>query len=518
MASKRAWKTYPSTYRQQEIKMLTRWIQSGESGSIVGLAGAGKSNLLGLLSRKPETVTGPLKASIPKLALIFVDFNNLPDMSLNTFYRIILRSLYEARTQLTGIEKILPLTVESLYRKVEDKKDPFLSQSALREALLLFQENDVRLVLVLDPFDQFCRTADTQVLDNLRGLRDSFKTTLSYIVGLRSELTGIRSPLELGELLEILDVNTCWVGKMEREDARWVISQVEEGMGRTFTDDQADTLIRLTGSYPALLKAAGLWASGVLSDLQPEAWSEALLREPGIQNRLKELWQGLAGEEQFALAELQNLSPAKTEKAEKARENFNTKHKDALIRLKRKRLCEKKSENGHWQVFSPLFGAYIKTVGRGSAGKIWRHKREDIIFKGTTNLEDKLQPQDRKLLLYFLENPYKILSKDDIIFALWPDEALVANVHLGSDTRLKADDREILSLLLKRPRLDRYDIIFSLWPEKEIFPKSVVTNDGRLQKAIAQLRHAIEDEAGAPGYIQTVPRIGYRFYPEGATK
>lgn len=127
MASKRAWEAYPSTYRAREMKILSSWIQAGESGSAIGLAGAGKSNLLGFLSHRPEMI----------------------------------------------VEQYLT--------------DPFLSQSALREALFWFQEKEIRLALILDPFDQFCQDAPTQVLDNLRGLRDSFKNTLSYLTGLRKE-------------------------------------------------------------------------------------------------------------------------------------------------------------------------------------------------------------------------------------------------------------------------------------------------------------------------------------------
>ena len=57
-------------------------------------------------------------------------------------------------------------------------------------------------------------------MDNLRGLRDSFKTTLSYLIGLRHEVAYIRSPAELGELYEIVDTYQCWLGAMERDDAR----------------------------------------------------------------------------------------------------------------------------------------------------------------------------------------------------------------------------------------------------------------------------------------------------------
>jgi hypothetical protein len=35
----------PATYRSKEMQTIARWILAGESGSVVGLAGCGRSNL-----------------------------------------------------------------------------------------------------------------------------------------------------------------------------------------------------------------------------------------------------------------------------------------------------------------------------------------------------------------------------------------------------------------------------------------------------------------------------------------
>ena len=107
MASKRDWKAYPATYRAREIKQLAGWIQAGESGSIIGLPGAGKSNLLGFLSHRPDVLEQYLPNTQSKLVLVWVDLNNMPDSDLATFFRVVLRSFYEARTRLAAIEESL---------------------------------------------------------------------------------------------------------------------------------------------------------------------------------------------------------------------------------------------------------------------------------------------------------------------------------------------------------------------------------------------------------------------------
>lgn len=85
MRLKRDWESYPATYRAGEMQTIANWIQAGESGSLVGLPGAGKSNLLGFLSHRPEALRQYLPTDFPKLALIHVDLNNLPTIDLSTF-------------------------------------------------------------------------------------------------------------------------------------------------------------------------------------------------------------------------------------------------------------------------------------------------------------------------------------------------------------------------------------------------------------------------------------------------
>src|SRR5574341_700766 len=119
VASSRSWLVYPPTYRAREVAILVSWIQAGESGTLVGLAGSGKSNLLGFLCHRPEVIQ-----SLPKPILVQVDMNNLPGNDLAIFYRFLLRALYEARAQLAAVEPVLAAITETLYRKVEDKTDP----------------------------------------------------------------------------------------------------------------------------------------------------------------------------------------------------------------------------------------------------------------------------------------------------------------------------------------------------------------------------------------------------------
>lgn len=468
MKSRRAWETYPVTYRAREIRQLAGWIQAGESGSIIGLPGAGKSNLLGFLSHRPEVLKSYLPEDFNPLALVWVDLNNLPSNDLSTFFRIILRSFYEARAQLAIIDSQLAQSIEQLYRKVEDKIDPFLCQSALREAIFLFQERKIRLVLVFDPFDQFCESATTQMLDNLRGLRDSFKAALSYLMGLRHEVSYIRSQAELGELFEIVDTHQCWLGAMEQDDSRWVISQIETATGQSFDSAHAEQIVNLTGGYPALLRAAGLWLNRVSPVPEIDDWEDLLLAEDSIRYRLEDLRVGLTGEEEAVLSVLQTAQMIKSKKdRQESLRQIDSKYRPALIKMEQKRLC-KQSETG-WQLFSPLFARFVGGMEGVSSGKIHYEVKTDRFLLGDNELAG-LSDRDRKLLLHFLDNARIAHTVDDLIEAAWSE-----------------DD------------------------------SGGVSNEA-VQQAIRHLRKQIEPNPARPSYLVTERGVGYRFFPEGAPR
>ena len=468
MASKRSWAAYPATYRAREMKIVADWIQAGESGSIIGLAGAGKSNLLGFLCHRPEVMRQYLPADFGHLALVQVDLNNLVSYDIATFFRVALRSLYEARAQLAAIEETLAAFAETHYRKVEDKTDPFLSQSALREILLQAHEKEVRVVLVLDPFDQFCRITTTQVLDNLRGLRDSFKATLSYIISLRHEVVYIRDPIELGELYEIVDMHQCWLGAMESEDARWVISQVAETTGFSFSETQIERLIELTGGYPALLRAATLWLAQAESIPDLKHWEDYLLTASTLQNRLKDMRQGLTSEEEAVLSILQMaLMIESSEEQQESLRQIAGKYQEILARLQIKRLCQQ-TETG-WQFFSPLFAKFVAGMEGVSAGRIRHDPTTNHFFRGEQELTG-LSEKDRRLLQLFLDNPRLTHTIDDLIEAAW-----------------SGDDQ------------------------------SGVSNEA-VQQAIRRLRKQIEPNPAKPCHVITEPGAGYRFFPEGTPR
>ena len=458
----RPWLVYEPTYRSQQMRILARWILTGTSGSVVGLSGSGKSNLIGFLCYRPEALQHYLPDSVANaVALVPVDLNTLPENTLSALYRVILRSFYEIRYR---FEEEMQEMITQLYLENRAARDPFLPQSALRELLLHFQAREERIVFALDQFDAVCRMLTPEMGDTLRGLRDGFKDTVSYIVGMRQGLIYLPDPEILGSLYQILDTQICYVGPLDEDDARVEILKKTRGGYTTPTEEAILRIFALTGGYPSLITAVSQWWLSTPTRPKLTEWREILLAEPSIQHRLGDIWTGLPQEEQSVLSNLQTSPMVK----KSAMSDLAREKRRILEKLVIQGLCTQ--NRNRYAIFSELFSDYVQQVGGRSRGNIWTDQQTGILYQGQKTL-NHLTPKEHTALLFFTQQP--------------------------------------------RIRHTYSDIIVATWPEEENYEG--VSNDS-LYQIISGLRRKIEPDPTSPVYVvnwRGKPEGGYQFFPEG---
>src|SRR5215472_9170345 len=78
----------------------------------------------------------------------------------------------------------------------------------------------------------------------------------------------------------------------------------------------------------------------------------------------------------------------------------------------------------------------------------------------------------------------------------------------GSKVKLEGQPIQVLELLLERPQevVTQDEIRTRLWPDG-----TVVEFEHSIKSAVKRLRQALDDDAEAPRYVQTLHRRGYRF-------
>lgn len=81
-------------------------------------------------------------------------------------------------------------------------------------------------------------------------------------------------------------------------------------------------------------------------------------------------------------------------------------------------------------------------------------------------------------------------------------------LKLGTRTRLQEQPFQVLHTLVSRAG----DVVTREELRQKVWPSSVLVDfDHGLNNAIARLREILGDDAGAPRFIETLPRLGYRF-------
>jgi len=455
------WADHGPTYRASEVQLLANWILTGASGSVIGLNGSGKSDLLGYLCHRPEVLNGYLPARAQPVTLLPMDLNNLPARTLSALFRVILRTFAEHQTRFAPETKAL---ITRLYQENRAATDPFLPQSALRELLIHLQQRRHRVVFALDRFDTFCHMLTPAMGDALRGLRDGFKGTLSYIASMRLGLAYLPAPKVLGDLRRLLDQHLCYIGPMNEQDTLDTIARRVQMVSHPPTADEIAQIWQLSGGYPSLVMVICRWWL-THSQRPPLAqWAEALWKEAGVRHRLEDIWAGLTQEEQMVLAEVQKSALLD----KKAQLTVGQRYAPVVADLVEKGLCQ--PDGNGWRLFSQLFADHVAQVGGYSRGKIWYDAASGALYHGQSVLAD-LTPKERALLQFLVEQPRQQHSYTDVIVAAWTDE-------------------------------ERYH---------------GVTNDSLFQ-VVRGLRQKIEPNPSQPVYVvnwRGKPEGGYLFFPEG---
>lgn len=407
MSIQSRWEKYPLSYRADELRRLAGWIAAGESGAVVGLPGMGRATLLNVLCGRPQILQQYLPDKNQQAVLVPVDLNNLPGEDLATLYRVILRSFYEIRER---FEEGIATAVTELYQKHETACDPFLPQSGLIELLLEFEAAEKKVVLVMNRFDRFCESATPQMTRTLRGLRDRFKESLCYIMGMSQEVTYFADLPSVAPLHTILDTNVLWIGSLSREDA---VDMIKREAAVDSDDAALEFLFSLTGGYPSLIRVVCHW--WLEMGRNAAEFGEWLLAKRSVRNRLSAIFNALTQEEQSLLRDIAG-QPQKERGKHLA--NPSKDERAVLEGLAKKGICREAKQG--WQIIGQLVENYPKGAPGQSGRRIWLKEMTGEICQGNSPISE-LTPLEQAVLKLFIKNPQRRLTYSDLIDEAWKD-------------------------------------------------------------------------------------------------
>ncbi|MBE2224228.1 MAG: winged helix-turn-helix domain-containing protein [Anaerolineae bacterium] len=400
---------YQSTdFRKNEIEGLLKLAQAGESASIIGVSGIGKSNLFNhLLDEK--TRRQYFGDSFPDYILVRVNFHYLPDFKERSVYSLILDQLELLEEQIDQLDLAEDFSEKiALYHEqlLEAGDDLLKVQRYFKLAVRqLLRHSSRKLIFLFDQFDELFQEVEPRFFANLRGLREAYKYRIVFFVFTRNQLPEL-IPLDNAreEFFELLSSNLVGLTPYNQQDANLLIERIVARNHTSLNSVDANVLYALSGGHAGLLRALLLLNDDVVYQADEPHKMQQLLDLPSIDFECKKIWASLSFEEREILFYIaQN----------KLVETYN----GAVAQLKIKGLVEKQKPH---QIFSPIFSQYVMGQPNDwneslrldtATRRVWVFNRPSETL---TSLEYRVFQT-----LYYRDG--EVVTRDDIVEAGWPD-------------------------------------------------------------------------------------------------
>jgi hypothetical protein len=452
-------RSYPLSFRQVEVARVMQVLRAGDSCSLIGVSGMGKSNLFRFLCH-PSVGEHFLEQEWVNFLILQVDIHALAEVNEAAIYDLFFERLILAM-EAQKVERGLIDQIAALHKEAEPQQDRLIWLKYFSRALRTCARiRPFRFVFMLDQFDELYRTLEPRFFVNLRALRDEHKDRLTFIIFSRDELPAIRDTPELDEFNELVRAHSIGIGPYLPADARLELEHIARRYGQVLTPEFSEHLFSLTGGHPGLLRACYLSSLPAQIADSPQATrtgannSTAMLEfleYAEVLTECKKLQESLREDELKGLRTLLQTPGAAS-------------GPDVIRRLRMKGILNQAD-----QVFSPLFKEYLARTftarqieTRLQAGPI-RIDTSGEVWVGAVKVESQLTGGEMRLLTYLCSRPNQLCSKDEVIINAYPEK----------------------------------------------FAQGETVSDEAINQLVKRLRQRIEDNPGEPKFILTVRGKGY---------
>lgn len=431
--------SFPKDYRKEEIKQILDLILTGKFCQLVCVPGAGKATILRLLAHNRNLLRFHLKEKEKPIRFIYLNLFELPSYDEVQIAKFLILSLDEnaAGNDLLTLTKQLGETINKLANAGQT------------------------LILLFDHFDEYQNKLPRTFFQILRSARSVAKYKFSAVFATRRDLQELVDPEILKEFYDFFIGNTVHMKIYDEKATAFMLSQIEEVFKKKIPQNDKEAIIAKTGGHAKLTKV--LAEIRLRENIALDA--QTLLATPIIRATLFELWLFLTAQEQQTLINIASGKPVeKTDALEnlvkfgllKTSQQFNNLTIQPAYR-----------QAGNFSFTIPLFAEFVRTtIPTITQQKIIYDQNTKEIKKGTNVISDLLSPQEYRLLKFLIENHERIVERDEIIRAVWPDAQIVEGI-----------------------------------------------SDEAIDQMVFRLRKKIEDKPNSPKHLITAKGRGFRFQP-----
>lgn len=386
---------YPDSARQYEIEKLLAFVKEGNSCQLIGLPGAGRSDLLELLAYNKKVKERHLGTDKHQMLFVMVDFSEIRKRPLVDVMKFLFLSLADALRDQKMTEE---------YRLINES---FREALSFHDELVLFQElkqvvdflaiqKKLTLVFLFDRFEEYVPSVTGEFFTNLRILRNRAKYKFSVIFSIDRPLEVLLDPLLLSDFYEFVAGHTVYIRLCDEASNNFVLSYLEGLTRKELGKAVYGEISFLTGGH-AKLARLGIEAFLANGERKVGAANFLLAQKP-VQAALAEIWLSLTPAEQSDI--------------------LHNSFEDMAV----DRYLEETGLIKDKNIQIPMFAKWVessKALVKQAEEKIIYDENTDSIRKGQTILSDNLTSAEFRMLSYLLQNQGRVINRDEIISIVW---------------------------------------------------------------------------------------------------
>ena len=471
---------YPETSRFKEIEKIFNFVKEGFSCQLIGIPGAGKSNLLRLLAYNRNVRIKHIGENQKWFHFVYLDLSEIKNRSFLDMEKYLFLELADSlrdRDLLKEHEKL-----HQIFNQHIKLQDELVLFQGLKEAInYLSIEKELTIVFMFDKMETYVPFLTNRFFGNLKILRNLAKYRFSSVFSLTRSVEETSEPSVYTDFLEFFQGKTIYLSLFDKPSLKFRISYLEKLADKKIDKQTIDEIISLTGGHGKLTRICAETVLGTDRELRigDGKLGNFFLEQKAVKNTLLEIWQSLTTDEQKFI----NLRIANCE----LRIDADARADTWKVTRQRPRLLQggmNYLENVGLlkdnKITIPLLAEFVKdfsstikqsnnppslrlSYGETSETIVYDETKNEI-RKGDLILSDGLTALEFRLLKFLLENPNKTIERTEIINAIWKETASTAGV-----------------------------------------------TDQALDQLIFRLRKKIEDDPNNPILLQTIKGRGFRF-------
>jgi hypothetical protein len=433
---------YPDTARLEDISRLAEYIKKGSSAQVISIPGVGRSTVFALLAHNKKLRIKHFGEEHLNIHFVPVNFSEIRNRSLFDATKFMFLSLSDSLRE-RGLKEDYE-RINKYFKEGLSFKDELVLFQKLKEAVdYVCLEKKIKLVFLFDRFEEYVPAVTSEFFANLRSLRSRAKYSFLVIFSLNRPLEDLLEPLTISDFYEFVAGNHLFLSLYDKATTDFRVSYIEKVTAKKLEEEIRDEILRQTGGVGKLVKLSAEAMLSVESMNDAREIGDYLFSKKSIQEALSEICRSLTPSEQTALIK---------QKYEE---------KDAISYLKGVGVMVDRG------IQIPIFEQHIRMHRKDPAGtdrKIVFDQSTNAIKKGELILSDQLTGSEFRLLHFFLQNEERVLTRDEIIGAVWSDVKSTAGI-----------------------------------------------TDQAVDQLIFRLRRKIEEEPNSPAHLLTVKGRGFRF-------